>query len=71
MSLEIFIMLLRGTPKFESVIGLSSCEMMSWMLLAVFVIVCIILTIFNVRSVVWEKDLKQRLGKLHSSEEWM
>ena len=62
--------LLRGTPKFDSIIGLSTCEWKSWLILIIFIIISIALTYFNVRQIFQEVALKKRFDKLHESEEY-
>ena len=69
--IAIAVNLIRGTPKFDSVVGLSTCEAASWLILIGFVIICIALTTYNVRTIFKQVALKDKLGKLHSSEEWM
>ena len=63
--------LFRGTPKFDSIIGLSTCEPLSFGILAIFVVTCIVLTVFNVRSIFGQLALKRKYEMLHKSEEWM
>lgn len=69
--LSIGVNLLRGTPKFPSVIGLSTCSPLSWSVLGVFIVICIATTIFNIRSIRKETALKEKFVCLHESEKWV
>ena len=69
--LAIAVNLIRGTPKFPSFLGLSTCEGSSWLVLVVFIVICIALTACSVGNIFKEVALKKKLGMLHSSEEWM
>ena len=62
---------LRGTPKFESVLGLSTCEASSFAILGAFILICILLTTYNLRMNFREIRLKSKFGKLHKSEEYL
>ena len=63
--------LLRGTPSYESIVGWSTCEPKSWIVLAVFIIFCIAINVFNVKQLMVERSLKEEAGILHESEKWM
>lgn len=67
--LSLLVNLLRGTPKFESIIGLSSCDWESLCILAAFFVVCVLVTWYNIRAIVKEQALKQKFGKFHKSQE--
>ena len=68
MALAFAVNLLRGTPKFESVVGLSTCDWKSFTILAVFILISVLLTAFNIHQIRKEQDLKRKYGKLHPSE---
>ena len=68
--LQIVVNLFRGTPKFDSLIGLSTCDWDSWLILIIFIIISIVLTYFNVRQIFQEVELKKRFNELHESEEY-
>ena len=54
----IVINLIRGTPKFDSIIGMDTCGITSWSILAIFILFCLVVTWFNVREVRAEQILK-------------
>lgn len=68
MVLCIAVNLLRGTPQFDSSIGLETCEPMSWGVLVVFVITCAIMAFRSARRIWYQQALKEKFGKLHESE---
>ena len=53
-SLSFAVNLLRGTPKFESIIGLSVCGWQSFCILAVFIVVSIVMTVLNTMQI-WKE----------------
>ena len=63
--------LLRGTPSYESIVGMSTCEPNSWMILAAFVLFCIAINVYNIKQLNAERSLKEEAGILHESEKWM
>lgn len=69
--LAMLVNLLRGTPKFESIIGLSMCGWISWLILIIFITTCVTCTYHNVTSILKEQELKKKYGKFTDSEKWM
>ena len=63
--------ILRGTPKFKSILGLSTCEGLSFGILAGFITICVLMTVYNLKANFREQQLKQKYGKLHKSEEYL
>lgn len=49
--IAIGVNLIRGTPNFDSIVGLDTCGMESWSLLIGLTILCILLTLVNFREV--------------------
>lgn len=62
------INLIRGSPKNESIIGMNKCGTASWSLLAMFIVLCLFLTYFNVKKVRHEDALKRRLNATVTSD---
>ena len=54
--------MIRGSPKNESIVGMDKCGAGSWCLLASFILLCLILTWFNVKQVKKEDALKRKLN---------
>ena len=63
--------MLRGTPKFDSVLGLSTCEGLSWAILGGFILIGVLMTVYNVRDIFRENALKMKYGQLHESERFL
>lgn len=69
--LSVIVNLLRGTPKFDSIIGLKGCNALGWVILAIFIIVCGIVTFFNIKAIRKENLLKEKFGCFHESEKYL
>ena len=69
--LSITVNLLRGTPKFDSIIGLKGCNAVSWVILAIFITLCGFVTFFNIRAIRKENSLKEKFGVFHESEKYL
>ena len=69
--LSVSVNMLRGTPKFDSLIGIESCDLNSWLILAAFFAVCIVLTVINIKQVNRERFLRVKFGMLRESQIWM
>ena len=63
--------ILRGTPNFPSIVGLSTCEASSWAIMTAFILIAIAITCHNIRIIMHEIALKEKFGVLHESESWM
>lgn len=63
--------LLRGTPKFDSIVGLSTCEWRSWLILLAFIVISSAFTWCNVRQIWRNIELKTRFDRLDPSEEYL
>jgi len=60
--------MMRGSPKNESIIGMEKCGASSWILLASFLVICVLLTWYNVREVRREDALKRKLNAQVASD---
>ena len=71
MGMCIMVNLLRGTPQFDSAIGLSTCEPLSWGILAIFIIMCAFMAFRSARRIWSQQALKEKFGVLHESEKFL
>lgn len=67
-TLSMVVNLLRGSPKNESIVGMDTCGASSWSILIAFIILCLVVTWVNVRSVRREVAVKKKHGALCDSD---
>ena len=60
--------LIRGSPKNESIIGMNSCGAASWSILVGFILLCGLITWYNVKQVRRELQIKRQQGALCASD---
>ena len=63
-----FVNLIRGSPKHESIVGLQTCGGASWSILVGFVLLCGLITLYSIRSVRREYLVKKEMGALCPSD---
>ena len=52
--LSVIVNLIRGSPKFPSIVNMSLCSWTSWMILAAFVVICLARNYYNVVQIMKE-----------------
>lgn len=61
--MNLLVVVLRGSPKFDSIIGIETCSTASWAILAGFCMFLFIVTVCNFRAVKAEQELKKTYGR--------
>ena len=60
--------LIRGSPKNDSIVDLDKCGAVSWILLAFFIILCLLVIWYNVVKVRQELRLKKKYNETCASD---
>ena len=66
--LQIAANLCIGSSTSESIIGLSQCSLGWWLIIAAFIVVCVLLTVVVVQIAWKETALKQKFGNVGIAE---
>jgi uncharacterized membrane protein YfcA len=60
---QIIISLLRGSSALPSIVGISRCGVLDWLLFSLYIIICGAVTVVAVKRIIAEQALKNRVGK--------